>query len=633
MKKVFSTLSAIIIFSFVIVPAKASTIALDIVEPANPGYNSPSNSIRGWTFYVNAPVFVDSLGVWDQESDGFAQSHEIAIWQTSTQTLLAHDVLTTANSIPEGPVRNNGRFRFKPLDAPVVLLPGQYTIGAFYGVGAAGDWYLVSPSAVIMTSEFDWIAQRYELSDYFVMPTTLDDSSLRWFGPNFKYSEAPDADGDSIPDFIDNCPQIPNQAQTDSDGDGIGDVCDHCPLDPPVLVNNTQLSYFDTIQGVYDDPAKVADGDTVLLQEQVYGEDLLLNRDITVTLKGGYDCDYNEPPVSFSTIKSMIISNGTVVIENIVLGEMAIEYLNTLPDTGQQTSLTDTFGEDSDYTINPPSYTLNGDGTTTDNVTGLLWQSSDDGLLYNWFEASGTTDAVYNPGGVVDVCGDLGLGGYDDWRLPTENELMGIINYDLNSPSIDLASFSDTANIDYWTSTTHALYQDEAWIVDFAFPIVPYGSVKYVSKDITAYRVRCVRGAQRHQNLIDNGDGTVTDITSGLKWQQQEDGIIKTWEEALTYCENLELAGQTDWRLPNIKELRSIVDNTTYSPAINTLLFQTNLGDYWSSTHGWTYSHHYGTYTPSGAWSISFSTDDDDGNVNMAPTGSSTFARCVRGGQ
>ncbi len=128
-----------------------------------------------------------------------------------------------------------------------------------------------------------------------------------------------DADGDNIPDHTDNCPKIPNQDQTDSDSDGIGDVCDNCPLDPPVMVENTQLSFFETIQAVYEDPAKVISGDTILLQEQVYEEDFALNRDIEITLKGGYGCEFNDPPVSFSTVRSMTVSNGNVIVENIVL--------------------------------------------------------------------------------------------------------------------------------------------------------------------------------------------------------------------------------------------------------------------------------------------------------------------------
>jgi hypothetical protein len=52
-----------------------------------------------------------------------------------------------------------------------------------------------------------------------------------------------------------------------------------------------------------------------------------------------------------------------------------------IPDTGQTTSYTSTYGEDSDYIINPPSYTDNGDGTITDKTTGLMWQKTDGGEM------------------------------------------------------------------------------------------------------------------------------------------------------------------------------------------------------------------------------------------------------------
>jgi len=461
----------------------------------------------------------------------------------------------------------------------------------------------------------------------------------------FYYSLVPvlateDTDFDGIPDTTDNCPITPNLDQTDSDGDGIGDACDNCPLDPPVMVENTGLSYFDTIQAVYDDPVTISTEDTILLQNQVYEEDLVLNRDVVITFIGGYDCDFDEPPVSYAYIRSMTISNGTAIVENIIISSpLPSPPLPTptglLPDTGQVTSLTSTFGEDHDYTINQPSYTLNGDETTTDNVTGLMWQSSDDNYTYNWYEASGTPEATYNPSGIVNVCGDLSLAGYNDWRLPTENELQRIINYENNNPAIDQTYFPSTMNDGYWSSTTHAFYVDEAWIVDYGFPFVDYGSVSYVSKTFS-YLVRCVRGSTIGPFFTDNGDGTVTDTVTGLTWQQDDDDAVKSWEEALNYCEGLELpTGQTDWRLPNIKELRSIVDNTTHSPAINLTYFpNTNFGDYWSSTHGWTYSHHGGGYVPTGAWSVSFSNaDENDGYINRAPTTINTYARCVRGGQ
>ncbi len=73
-----------------------------------------------------------------------------------------------------------------------------------------------------------------------------------------------------------------------------------------------------------------------------------------------------------------------------------------LPDTGQTTSYTPTFGEDNDYTINSPFYTNNSNGTITDNVTGLMWQQVDGG------EMTIENATIY--------CDNLILGGFSDWR-------------------------------------------------------------------------------------------------------------------------------------------------------------------------------------------------------------------------
>jgi hypothetical protein len=108
-----------------------------------------------------------------------------------------------------------------------------------------------------------------------------------------------------------------------------------------------------------------------------------------------------------------------------------------LPDTGQLGNYTATFGEDSDYSINTPSFTVNGDGTVTDNVTGLMWQQSDGGEIT--FEAA------------LLYCDTLTLGGHADWRLPTSHELFGIINHDRLNPALDTTCFTKSL-AEYWWS-------------------------------------------------------------------------------------------------------------------------------------------------------------------------------------
>ena len=124
-----------------------------------------------------------------------------------------------------------------------------------------------------------------------------------------------------------------------------------------------------------------------------------------------------------------------------------------------------------------------------------------------------------------------------------------------------------------------------------------------------------------------NGDGTVSDSTTKLMWQDDysdNGGSIKeaTWQEAIAYCEESKLAGYEDWRLPNIKELKSIVDDTKYNPAIDTSAFSntTTSDDYWSSTTRARYHDR--------AWIVNFWGGDDRGyGYNKDNSG---FVRCVR---
>ncbi len=127
-----------------------------------------------------------------------------------------------------------------------------------------------------------------------------------------------------------------------------------------------------------------------------------------------------------------------------------------------------------------------------------------------------------------------------------------------------------------------------------------------------------------------NGDNTVTDSISGLIWQQNESSTMN-WENALSYCENLSLAGKNDWRLPNIKELASLSDNTltgvyehintTYFPDAVNNTSGSQSSDYWSST---TVKN-----TTTDAYHVEFGYTFLNGNVAKV---NSKNARCVRGG-
>ncbi|SLM28582.1 exported hypothetical protein [Desulfamplus magnetovallimortis] len=120
---------------------------------------------------------------------------------------------------------------------------------------------------------------------------------------------------------------------------------------------------------------------------------------------------------------------------------------------------------------------------------------------------------------------------------------------------------------------------------------------------------------------VDNGNGTVTDKGTGLIWQQTDDGVERTWEEALEYCESLTLDTKSDWRLPNIRELETIVDDSLYGPAINTDYFKNAKSDvYWSGSTLANYTDY--------AWNVYFIS----GNVDYYYKTDDYYVRCVRSG-
>ena len=278
-----------------------------------------------------------------------------------------------------------------------------------------------------------------------------------------------------------------------------------------------------------------------------------------------------------------------------------------LPDTGQTQDYTSIFGEDCDYTINPPEYTDNDDGTVSDEVTGLMWQKAD-GHEMTWENAAAYADS-------------LSIGGYSDWRLPTPHELFNLLDHSGNPALNDQYFIVGDAEY-WWTSDTKLNDQTRVWVANSGGGIGAHPKEETISAGGSKrFHVRCVRGEKFTSSFNDNGDGTVTDLRTGLVWLQTE-GSEMSWEDALNYVENLTASGQNDWRLPNIKELRSINDEQLTSPSVNVNFFTNTASDgYWSST---TESNQ-----TAKAWFVNF----DDGLVSHEDKTSTMRVLCVRSGE
>ena len=325
------------------------------------------------------------------------------------------------------------------------------------------------------------------------------------------------------------------------------------------------------------------------------------------------------------------------------------------------------YGQDACYSINPMSYTkLNSSGnalpssatswtTVKDNVTGLIWEvktSMNNGQnqnfsdphngdnTYTWYDSNpatnggnaGTPDnGTDNTEAFLKALNNAHYGGYSDWRLPTITELASIVNYGTvyspltYSPAISAGYFPNTQynslqTSNYWTSTTCAGNVAKAWTMDFVF-----GKNYTYNKNIYGIYARAVRGTITGTTVYtNNGDGTVTDNTTGLMWQQGTARNYMTWENALSYCENLNLAGYTNWRMPTIKELISLVNfsNASSGPMINQTYFPNTAATiYWTST------------TKANASDTAWDMDFSDGINNDCYKTSETYVRAVRMGQ
>lgn len=284
------------------------------------------------------------------------------------------------------------------------------------------------------------------------------------------------------------------------------------------------------------------------------------------------------------------------------------------------------YGQDAHFDGNMPGYSDNGDGTISDLVTGLVWTKTPD--LNN----DGTIDAddKLSYAEAIEYVKTLSVGGHSDWRLPGIKELYSLTNFSGIDPNSQLTSsnglvpFIDTDYFDFGygdiaagdriidaqmaTSTiyTGVTMGTNETMFGFNFAdgrIKGYPAGKKPNGEAKGYYVYFVRGSDQYgvNDYEDNQDGTITDHATGLMWSQDDSEDGMNWEYALSWVQqkNSEnYLGYSDWRLPNIKELQSIVDysrspQATNSPAIDPIFNCTEISDesgnanygfYWSGT-------------------------------------------------
>jgi len=290
-----------------------------------------------------------------------------------------------------------------------------------------------------------------------------------------------------------------------------------------------------------------------------------------------------------------------------------------LPDTGQTQSYTETFGEDADYTIKPPAYVkLDASGNelpasandwamVRDRVSGLVWEvKTNDDSIHQYSDRYYLAEARDS---FIGTLNKTAFGGYTDWRLPEIMELYSIVHGGYTYTAIDPTYFPNVwyEVSCYWSGTLIPDTTGQAWAVDFTDGLTCLND--------SAKPVRAVRGPELTAGeLVSNGDGTYTDVATGLMWATEvlDEGI--NWEAALDYCDSLTRAGYSDWRLPNLHELNSRFDFTSTSPFVI-------LGFRWSSTSDF----YYGT----DAYVLNF----DGTGAFESKTDTTRFVAAVRGGQ
>jgi hypothetical protein len=226
-----------------------------------------------------------------------------------------------------------------------------------------------------------------------------------------------------------------------------------------------------------------------------------------------------------------------------------------------------------------------------DNLTGLVWH-----INANLPEFPLTWKESFE---FIQEINAFRLSGINAWRLPARKELFSLLSHQFVNPALPKGHpFINVFHGYYWTRTESARLLNQAWYVHLGGGKV-YRGMKYGSYMVWPVSGRFTGRSFMENRFIADGD-SVYDRGTRRYWYagvKLNDGAIP-WKEAIRAVEKLNetrQAGHAPWRLPNIRELESLVDDGNHSPAFADGFFINSVKDgYWSSTTS--------SYEPGYAW-------------------------------
>lgn len=291
-------------------------------------------------------------------------------------------------------------------------------------------------------------------------------------------------------------------------------------------------------------------------------------------------------------------------------------------------------------------------GCVQDNVTGLMWEvKTTDGGLRDWKKTYSNYSATYNPSnlygtptdasGFVIAVNATNLCGFSDWRFPTADELQSIVDYGVyvggNHPTVDETWFPNTAIWEYLSASPVVKDGYSNWAFSVSFH---NGEVSHQARNVTN-SVRLVRAGQTQtlsRYTVSTDGQEVTDNQTKLIWRRCAEGMVFSGasctgsastfnhEAALQRAATQATSTGIAWRLPNDKELSSIVDKSRVSPAIDLAAFPaTPSGWFWSASPFVNFDNNNNS-NGSSAWYVDF----DNGWVLSYSRTDSDYVRLVR---